>query len=225
MSDDQGTDWQKRYKDAQAELTRLQQAAKENAEAINALTNDPLYAPARQAIKLIEDGKEVRFAESEPKEEPKQAKAEKLLSRLAQELSLPEDQLRQGIGFSVAERDTKYQNWLSEIEAKEKALGNRFPELAESGVFGKSGKIAAEMQRYGIQDWEKGARMVLEPKYFMPAADAESTVSRPPPSHAPHGGEPPGTRAEEQPETWEQATSEHSDNFASFLNDPRVKGR
>lgn len=208
------TDYEKRYNDQQRYVRELEAKAKQYEEDWQLLSTDPRYKPAYEHIQKVAKGDTVV---EEKKPETPQGPPSWFTEWQEKEYK----PLRSDF---ETRRQKAFREWEEKVVAREKALSEKFPELATGGWFGAGGKVDLWMKRTGEDDIEKAIRANLEPKYwYEPESDKSESESKKPkrePSERPVEGKP--TKTVEEPAlNAEQAINRAR---ARFREDPRVAG-
>lgn len=186
MAED-GTDWEKRYKD----LQRYAEGLKEDAENWRTFTTDARYKPALDLIKPLEEGTYKAPSAEAPKQDD--GSEPTWFKPYAEQLK--------------AERKKRFDEWLEKQETWEKNTKAKYPELGDD-FFGASGKLAQAMKRIGTDDPEEAFRIVAPPsvlvKYYAPTEPLKEKEPSPK-ADAPLGGKPSESEGDAPPRSWEEA--------------------
>lgn len=186
------TDWEKRYNDQQRYVRDLEAKNKEYEVGHSnwqTVSTDPRFKPHYDAIWGIVEGKNGQAkaeAPQQPEGPPKWF------------VEWQEKDWKPVKADYETKRQKAVREWTEKVEAREKELSEKYPELAQGAWFGNTGKLNSWMARTGEDDIEKAIRANLEPKYWYTPDETPSEQKKPKrePSERPVEGKAPSKTEE-----------------------------
>lgn len=186
--------WERRARYWQSEAAKHEKKARY----WDLLTEEGKYAPVRELISQIDDGKYEPGKKAEPDPE-----IEEMRSWYKQEKARRKEQ----------EEQTK-QEWFRQVTQKEQEWSTKRPELAGKGYFGAQGKVNAALANHRFPSWDEALRFVAwQDKLDLESAASPENGSQAAPDTKPTeeagatppvGGKAP-SKASPEPRSWHEA--------------------